>query len=179
MIDVQGLVIGRVGLIANVAGCLAAAACAVQTRVVATPVAEPADAGVSRPIGTENAAPPSGWTGNTLEKLRQQMPQHDTASLGREDRIAIANHVRECWQKDWATPAGEKQHVLLSVTTDSGGAARKAAVVGSDTGRMIDPGFHAFADRAIAAILDPLCSAFPLPKPILGKPNVLLFRFSP
>jgi len=156
----------------------------------------------SQPNPTKNAAPNSSSVENTLEKLRQLQaqtqppkakanptaggapngggnPQGDTAALSADQRGAIGDHVRECWTKDPGALGIEKQQVLLTVTTDSGGVARKADVAGDDIGRLEDPRFRAFAERARRAVLDPRCSNFPLPNNVLGKVNVLTFRFSP
>ncbi|OYV33975.1 MAG: hypothetical protein B7Z80_22505 [Rhodospirillales bacterium 20-64-7] len=138
---------------------------------------------------------------NTLEKLRQQLAQsqppkaranprsggagggnpagNDTAALNAEQRGAIGDHVRECWTKDAGALNIDKQRVMLTVTTDATGVARKAVVAGDDIGRLGDPRFRAFAERAIRAIMDPRCANLPLPHNVLGKVNVLTFRFSP
>jgi hypothetical protein len=140
---------------------------------------------------------------NTLEKLRQQMAQsappkarpnprsggqpngggnplgNDTAALSADQRGAIGDHVRECWTKDAGALDIDKQRVLLTVTTDGEGVARKAVVAGDDIGRMSDPRFRAFAERAIRAIMDARCSNLPLPNNVRGKVNVLTFRFAP
>lgn len=106
-------------------------------------------------------------------------PQGDTAALSADQRGAIGDHVRECWTKDAGALGIEKQQVLLTVTTDAGGIARMAEVAGDDVSRMSDPRFRAFAERAIRAIRDPHCANLPLPNNVLGKVNVLTFRFSP
>ena len=152
---------------------------------------------------TKNAVPNSSSVENTLEKLRQQLAQtappkarpnpqsggqpngggnplgNDTAALSADQRGAIGDHVRECWTKDAGALDIDKQRVLLTVTTDATGIARKADVSGDDIGRMSDPRFRAFAERAIRAIMDPRCANLPLPNNVLGKVNVLTFRFSP
>ena len=69
--------------------------------------------------------------------------------------------------------------VLLTVTTDQAGVARLAVVAGADEGRLSDPVFRAFAERARRAVLDPRCAALPLPQTLLGKTNVLTFQFRP
>jgi neural Wiskott-Aldrich syndrome protein len=69
--------------------------------------------------------------------------------------------------------------VMLQVTTDADGTARIAHVAGDDQARLSDPVFRAFADRAENAVLDPRCANLPLPANMLGKNNVLTFRFSP
>jgi hypothetical protein len=140
---------------------------------------------------------------NTLEKLRQQMAQssppktrpnprsggqpnsggnplgNDTAALSADERGAIGDHVRECWTKDAGALDIDKQRVLLTVTTDADGVARRAEIAGDDVGRMADPRFRAFAERARRAIMDPRCANLPLPNNVLGRINVLTFRFSP
>ena len=52
-------------------------------------------------------------------------------------------------------------------------------IAGDDIARMSDPRFRAFAERARRAVLDPRCANLPLPNKVLGKVNVLTFRFSP
>ena len=136
---------------------------------------------------------------NTLEKLRQQLAQtkppkaranpaaggrdnptgNDTAALTGQQRGAIGDHVRECWTKDAGALDIDKQSVMLTVTTDATGVARRVEVAGSDSGRMGDPRFRAFAERAVRAIMDPHCANLPLPNNVLGKVNVLTFRFRP
>jgi outer membrane biosynthesis protein TonB len=157
----------------------------------------------SQPNATKNPAPNSSSVENTLEKLRQQMAQNqppkaranpraggqpngggnplgnDTAALNADQRGAIGDHVRECWTKDAGALDIDKQRVLLTVTTDASGVARKAEVAGDDAGRMGDPRFRAFAERAIRAIMDSRCANLPLPSNVLGRVNVLTFRFSP
>jgi hypothetical protein len=157
----------------------------------------------SQPNVTKNPAPDSRSVENTLEKLRQQLAQssppktrpnpksggqpngggnplgNDTAALSADQRGAIGDHVRECWTKDAGALDIDKQRVLLTVTTDAGGTARTVVVGGEDEGRMGDPRFRAFAERARRAILDPHCANLPLPNNILGKVNVLTFRFTP
>ena len=87
--------------------------------------------------------------------------------------------MRECWTKDAGALDIDKQRVLLTVTTDATGVAHQAEVAGDDVGRMGDPRFRAFAERAKRAILDPRCANLPLPNNVLGKVNVLTFRFTP
>jgi hypothetical protein len=140
---------------------------------------------------------------NTLEKLRQQLVQsqptkarpnpqsggqpngggnplaNDTAALSADQRGAIGDHVRECWTKDAGALDIDKQRVLLTVTTDPTGVVRKAEIAGDDVGRLGDPRFRAFAERAVRAVMDVRCANLPLPNTMLGKVNVLTFRFSP
>jgi neural Wiskott-Aldrich syndrome protein len=157
----------------------------------------------SQPNATTNPAPNSNAIENTLEKLRQQMARatpartppnaqsggqpntggkplgNDTAALTADQRGAIGDHVRECWTKDAGALDIDKQRVLLTVTTDATGVARKAEIAGDDVGRLGDPRFRAFAERARRAIMDSRCAALPLPNNVLGKVNILTFRFSP
>ncbi|MBN8899423.1 MAG: hypothetical protein J0H57_00175, partial [Rhodospirillales bacterium] len=104
---------------------------------------------------------------------------NDTAALSAEQRGAIGEHVRECWTKDAGALDIDKQRVLLTVTTDAAGTARQAVVAGEDVARMGDPRFRAFAERAIRAVLDVRCANLPMPKAMIGKVNVLTFRFTP
>jgi hypothetical protein len=158
----------------------------------------------AQPNATKNATANSNAVENTLEKLRQQLAQaggpkaspsarsaappaggggtpqgNDTAALSADQRGAIGDHVRECWTKDAGALDIDKQRVQLTVTTDASGIARKAEPSGADVARMGDPRFRAFAERAIRAIMDPRCANLPLPNNVLGKVNVLTFRFSP
>ena len=73
----------------------------------------------------------------------------------------------------------DKLQVLLTVTTDAGGVVRFAVVADPDVPKLSDPVFRAFAERARRAVLDPRCASLPLPPKLLGRPNVLTFRFSP
>ena len=82
----------------------------------------------------------------------------------RTQRGAIGDHVRECWTKDAGALDIDKERVLLTVTTDATGVAREAKVAGGDVGRMSDPRFRAFAERAVRAIMDPRCANLPLPQ---------------
>jgi hypothetical protein len=140
---------------------------------------------------------------NTLEKLRQLAEQkkpptakynpqeggaqngggnplsNDTSALSASQRGAIGDHVRACWTYDPGALGVDKLRVMLQVTTDATGVARVATVTGDDQARMSDPVFRAFAERAINAVLDPRCANLPLPNTLLGKNNVLTFRFSP
>jgi outer membrane biosynthesis protein TonB len=157
----------------------------------------------SQPNVTKNPAPNSDSVDNTLEKLKQMLAQkqppsarsnpraggqpnsggnplgNDTAALSADQRGAIGDHVRECWTKDAGALDIDKQRVLLTVTTDATGVARKAEVTGADASRMGDPRFRAFAERAVRAVMDPRCANLPLPNNVLGRINVLTFRFSP
>jgi hypothetical protein len=105
---------------------------------------------------------------------------NDIAALNADRRGTIDDaHLRECWTNDAGALDIDKQRVMLKVTTDASGVARKAEVAGDDAGRMGDPRFRAFAERAVRAILDPRCANLPLPNNVLGRVNVLTFRFSP
>jgi hypothetical protein len=44
---------------------------------------------------------------------------------------------------------------------------------------MGDPRFRSFAERARRAVLDPRCSALPIPQADIGKVGKLTFRFKP
>jgi hypothetical protein len=105
---------------------------------------------------------------------------NDTASLNASQRAAIGAYVRRCWTYDPGAPDVSKLQVMLDVTTDASGVARIVHFDPSDRARMnADPVFQAFADRARRAVLDPRCADLPLPRKLMGKVNVLRFRFSP
>jgi hypothetical protein len=101
------------------------------------------------------------------------------AALTADQRGAIGDHVRECWTRDPNHPDFAQMHVMLQVTTDAAGVARVAKVAGDDQARLGDPVFHAFAERAVRAVLDPQCANLPLPQTMLGNASVVTFRFSP
>jgi hypothetical protein len=107
-------------------------------------------------------------------------PQGDaTSQLTGDQRGAIGDAVRRCWTYDSGALGADKFRVLLSVVVDEAGVARRAVVTGDDLGRMSDPRFRAFAERAVRAVLDAQCANLPLPKTLLGRQNTLTFRFSP
>ena len=157
----------------------------------------------SQPNPTKNPAPQSNALENTLIKLRALQKQtqppraranpvqggapngggnpegNDTAALSADQRGAIGDHVRACWTYDAGALGVETMQVLLTVTTDPAGVVRLAVVAGSDEARLADPVFRAFAERARRAVLDPRCASLPLPANLLGRTNVLTFRFRP
>jgi hypothetical protein len=157
----------------------------------------------SQPNPTKNAAPDSTALNNTLEKLRAQQQQTQppnahanperggapnpggnpngdiTSQLSGEQRGQIGDKVRECWTKDPGALELEKMSVMLTVTVDAAGTARAAAVAVEDDGRLADPRFRAFSERAIRAVLAPRCATLPLPPEQLGHVNQLTFRFRP
>lgn len=169
---------------------------------LAPPPPQPQSA-TSQPNVTKNPAANSRELENTLEKLRQLAQQkqppkarynpraggapngggsplsNDTAALTEAERSAIGDHVRECWTYDPGAPGVNKMQVVLQVTTDANGIVRMANIAGQDQARLGDPIFRAFAERARRAVLDPHCANLPLPESMLGKNNVLTFRFRP
>jgi hypothetical protein len=155
----------------------------------------------SQPNPTKNAAPDSRELNNTLERLRalQRQSQPPTARanpaqgssggspngtltdrLTTEQRGAIGDRVRECWTKDAGALDLEKMQALLVVTVDGEGVARQAAVAPEDQGRLGDPRFRAFAERAVRAVLSPRCANLPVPRTLIaGGRGTLKFRFTP
>ncbi|HJS86582.1 MAG TPA: hypothetical protein VJ779_14080, partial [Acetobacteraceae bacterium] len=95
------------------------------------------------------------------------------------ERGAIGDHVRPCWTSDPGAPDLDRMSVLLTVTTDADGVVRQAGVAAADAGRLSNPSLRAFAERAVRAVMSPDCANLPLPPRMLGKVNVLTFRFSP
>jgi outer membrane biosynthesis protein TonB len=157
----------------------------------------------SQPNATTNPAPNTNALLNTLQKLRAEVKQqppnarynpnqggapegggspqgNDTAALSASQRAAIGAYVRRCWTYDPGALNADKMQVMLMVTTDADGVARIVRFAPADRAKMdSDPVFQAFADRARRAVLDPTCANLPLPHHMLGKINVLSFRFSP
>ena len=156
-----------------------------------------------QPNPTANPAPDSRELNNTLERLRANQRQTQpptgrpnpqaatapqvggsrqgdiTASLSEQQRGAIGDRVRECWTKDAGALDLEKLTVQLIVTYDETGTVRLAEVGDADRGKMSDPRFRAFTERAIRASRDPRCAALPIPRNELGKIGTLTFRFRP
>ena len=95
------------------------------------------------------------------------------------DRSAIANAVRPCWGIDAGAPGVSDFSVLLQVTTDAQGTVREAQVAPADQGRLSNPVFAAFAQRAVDAVKNYQCAKLPLPSYMLGAPHQFTFRFSP
>jgi hypothetical protein len=169
------------------------------TPTVPTP---PTTSTTAQPNPTKNPSPDTSELENTLERLKalaaKQTPtakanplkggaptagglksSNITDQLSAEQRGAVGDKVRECWTKDDGALDIDKMSVMLTVTTDAGGVAREAAVGDADKGRLSDPRFRAFAERAIRAVLSARCAALPIPKDKLGKVNELTFRFRP
>jgi len=159
----------------------------------------------SQPNNTKNPAPQSDALLNTLERLRALQKQtqpprsrpnptaggapngggnplgSDTSQLSASQVGAIGAHVRECWTYDSGALGADKFVVRLRVTTDDTGMARVADIAGEDVGRMGDPRFRAFAERARRAVLAPHCSDLSklLPASMRDRQATLDFRFSP
>ncbi len=158
----------------------------------------------AQPNPTANPAPSSQALENTLEKLRAESRQQarasrtradphqggapnpggnpsadDTAALSAAERGAIGDHVRPCWTSDPGALDLDKMQVLLTIATDADGVVRTAEVAAADQGRLSDPRFRVFAERARRAVLSPACANLPLPTKMLGKVNDLTFRFRP
>jgi hypothetical protein len=102
-----------------------------------------------------------------------------TASLSTQQQGAIGDKVRECWTKDEGQLGIETMSAQLIVTFDETGTARDVAVGDADRGRMGDPRFRAFVERAIRAVRSPRCATLPIPRNELGKIGTLTFRFKP
>lgn len=94
-------------------------------------------------------------------------------------RGEIGARSRECWTKDAGARSLDQLSVVLTVVTDQTGTVRIASVAEEDRGKMSDPIFQAFAERAFRAVRDPRCSTLPLPAEMLGHNNTLTFRFRP
>jgi neural Wiskott-Aldrich syndrome protein len=157
----------------------------------------------SQPNPTKNTAENSSALEATLLRLRQMQPQsepprarpnpraggqpdsggnpasNDTDSLSAAQRGEIGAHVRECWTKDSGALGLDKMSVVLNVVTDATGTSRVAKVADEDRGKLSDPLFQSFAERAVRAVMDVRCATLPLPHQLLGRVNTLTFRFRP
>jgi hypothetical protein len=103
----------------------------------------------------------------------------DTSKLSADQARAVGAEVRRCWTYDAGAKGVDQMQVLLTVRTDEGGVARVANVAPADTGKMGDPVFRAFAERAVRAVLSAQCANLPLPRSMLGQSQTLTFRFRP
>jgi neural Wiskott-Aldrich syndrome protein len=140
---------------------------------------------------------------NTLEKLRSLHPQNqaptaryspprsgaplvggsvhgtDNTSLNAVQRGAIGDKVRECWSRDAGALHADTFTVHLIVTTDEQGVARLATIAPGDPAAPLGSPLHAFAERAVRAVLAPQCSALPLPETMRGQIHRFDFIFKP
>jgi hypothetical protein len=100
--------------------------------------------------------------------------------LSGADRNAIGAHVKPCFNVDAGAPGLDTFSVKLLVQTDSTGVIRTAVVSPDDQGKMSDPIFNAYAQRAIGAVLNYQCSDLSsvLPANMLGQNQTFLFNFS-
>lgn len=145
-----------------------------------------------------DSAEPKDAIGSVVDRLRAQQPRQGkpsavrpaqprggapagtlTDQLSTEQRGAIGEKVRECWTKDAGALELEKMSAQLVVITDAAGVVHEAHVGPEDQGRMTDPRFRAFAERAVRAVMDARCATLPLPRDKLGARNELVFRFRP
>ncbi len=157
----------------------------------------------AQPNVTQNMAPNSTALDATLLRLRQMQHQteppkarpnpraggqpdsggnpdsNDTDALSAAQRGEIGAHVRECWTKDSGAIGVDKMSVVLNVVTDAAGTTRVARVADEDRGKLSDPVFQSFAERAVRAVMDVRCATLPLPHQMLGRINNLTFRFRP
>ena len=165
--------------------------------------APPRPSQTAQPNETRNAAENSNAMEATLQRLRQMQHQtqppkarpnpraggqpdsggnpasDDTDALSAAQRGAIGDHVRECWTKDSGARDLDAYSVVLTVITDPSGTVRIANVAPEDRGKLSDPMFRAFAERAVRAVEDVHCATLPLPRQLLGRNASLTFRFRP
>ncbi len=100
-------------------------------------------------------------------------------ALSGPDRAAIGAHVRPCWGIDTQAEGLSSFSVKLTVQTDASGTVRIANVASDNTGDMSNPIYNAYSQRAIAAVLNPLCATLPLPSNLLGSNQTFSFIFTP
>jgi len=157
----------------------------------------------SQPNVTKNPAPDSRSLENTLSKLKSLHPQNqvpiarysppqtgapsqggsligtDNTSLNAQQRGAIGDQVRECWNRDAGALKAETFQVHLIVKTDDQGVAHQADIAPGDPAQPVGSPLHAFAERARRAVLAPRCSNLPLPASMKGRTHVFDFTFKP
>ncbi len=104
----------------------------------------------------------------------------DNTSLYAVQRGAIGEKVRECWTRDAGALHAETFSVHLIVTTDATGVARQAEIAPGDPAAAFGSPLHAFAERAVRAVLAAQCSALPLPSRHAGRRSTRFdFIFKP
>jgi outer membrane biosynthesis protein TonB len=104
-----------------------------------------------------------------------------TGELSNGQRKQIGDEVRRCYNEDTAAQNYDKFQAYITVTIDAAGVVRDAVLAPQDQARAAsDPQFRALAERAVNAVLDPVCAKLPVPPELLGKPSQqLTFRFRP
>jgi outer membrane biosynthesis protein TonB len=101
------------------------------------------------------------------------------SGLAGADKNAIANHIRPCWSIDAGAPGVSTFNVHLDVTTDATGTVRVATVDAQDQGKMGDPIYADYANRAVDAVLNVQCATLPLPPYMMGQNQNFVFDFTP
>ncbi|MCW8306908.1 hypothetical protein AruPA_07650 [Acidiphilium sp. PA] len=101
------------------------------------------------------------------------------SGLSAAQRNAIGSEVQPCWGIDAGAPGVSSFSVLLQVVTDASGVVREAEVAPADQGKLSDPVFSAFAQRAVDAVKNYQCAKLPLPPYMLGSVHTFIFRFTP
>ena len=166
---------------------------------------KPVESVRAQPNETKNAVPDTSSLDNTMEKLMADQkqvkpPTHRynaqrggkpagggalhgalTGALSDNQRKQIGAEVRRCYSEDTAARDYGTYEAKMIVTIDANGEARDAQLYPDDMARAnSDPAYRAFAERAVRAVLDPVCSKLPVPPDLLGKPQQTLnIRFRP
>jgi hypothetical protein len=91
------------------------------------------------------------------------------SGLSGADKSAIGSHLHPCFQVDAGAPGIASFHVLLDITTDATGTIRVATIDPQDQGKLSDPLFNAYAQRAQQAAMNYQCATLPLPQSMLGS----------
>lgn len=101
-------------------------------------------------------------------------PPTAIAYMNAMERREVATAVRRCW-----TVGREAQSFLvrLIVTTDQNGQAVQAEIAPGELSLPANAAGHAFAERAVRAVLNPQCSMLPIPQRLLGAPVRFDFVF--
>ena len=100
------------------------------------------------------------------------------AQLSTSEKDLIAAAVEQCWGID----AGERgiagMRAVVRVELNPDGSVRTTSIVDTE-GRMSDPAWRAFAERAARAPLIPKCNKLPIDPDKIDQMQTFTFTFTP
>lgn len=155
---------------------------------------------ITQPNRTKNATPDTHSLLATLDKFRADQKQTHaptaranpaqggapsqgrdiTSALTSGEQHAIGSAVRRCYSEDTEARNYAQFQAHMTVTVDATGEARMVSFSAADAARMAsDPSFRALAERARAAVMNPVCARLPLPPAQLGQVHQIKFVFRP
>jgi hypothetical protein len=112
----------------------------------------------------------------------QQASNAPNAPLGSEITTAqkdlIAAAVQRCWYDDPGARGNGTMQAVIRVWLSADATVERTEIVDTE-GRMADPVWRAFAERARRAPLNPTCSKLPIPADKLEDLRVFTFTFTP